>query len=408
MGKSFAPPYACLTMGYLEETILIPKLIPRNFDGETARIIIQYLRRYIDDGILVLPNAVTIEKFLGIMNSMDPSLQFTASLPEPHRIEGQNFMCTNFLAIKVLQQADGKVKFDVYYKETNAHDYLVFSSHHPQHTKNNIPYTLAKRIVVISSEGSWMERNLQDLKQFLLNRQYPKEVIEKGFHNAKLQGPAPPPSTTQVVPLIAPFYGNLDSSNIVSTTRDLITTSSNERLHNAFDQARFVQCYTQTPNLLQLLSSSRFNSNDTKPGKVRGVFRCSSKKCEICVLGYLQEGREFVVSNGTSWFVKCHITCHSLNVIYFLKCNYCNFETKLGKTDNLRDRTNNHRSGCRNGTGPDIFDNHVHSCRLTSGVPPKEPEFLMYCLMACSDFNKLLSYERGMHLRGFDTMFKLR
>ena len=95
-------------------------------------------------------------------------------------------------------------------------------------------------------------------------------------------------------------------------------------------------------------------------------------------------------------------------VIYFLKCNYCNFETKLGKTDNLRDRTNNHRSGCRNGTGPDVFDNHVHSCRLTSGVPPKEPEFLMYCLMACSDFNKLLSYERGMHLRGFDTMFKLR
>ena len=144
------------------------------------------------------------------------------------------------------------------------------------------------------------------------------------------------------------------------------------------------------------------------PGKARGVFRCTSKKCEICVLGYLQEGREFVVSNGTSWFVKCHITCHSLNVIYFLKCNYCNFETKLGKTDNLRDRTNNHRSGCRNGTGRDIFDNHVHSCRLACGVPPKEPEFLMYCLMACSDFNKLLSYERGMHLRGFDTMFKLR
>ena len=408
MGKSFAPPYACLTMGYLEETILIPKLIPRNFDGETAKIIIEYLMRYIDDGIMILPNTVTIERFLGIMNSMDPSLQFTVSLPEPHRIERRNFMCTNFLAIKVLQQPDGKVKFDVYYKETNAHDYLACDSHHPQHTKNNIPYTLAKRIVVISSEESWMERNLLDLKQFLLNRKYPEEIIEKGFHNAKLQGPAPPTSTTQVVPLISPFLGNLDSSNIVNTTRDLLTSSSNERLHSAFEQARFVQCYTQTPNLLQLVTSSRFTSNSTKPGKARGVFRCTSKKCEICALGYLQEGREFVVSNGTSWYVKCHITCNSLNVIYFLECNYCNFETKLGKTDNLRDRTNNHRSGCRNGTGHDIFDNHVYSCRLTSGGPPKEPEFLMYCLMACSDFNKLLSYERGMHLRGFDTTFKLR
>ena len=79
MGKSFAPPYACLTMGYLEETILIPKLIPRNFDGETAKMIIDYLMRYIDDGILALPETVSIEKFLGIMNSMNSSIQFTIS-----------------------------------------------------------------------------------------------------------------------------------------------------------------------------------------------------------------------------------------------------------------------------------------------------------------------------------------
>ena len=257
MGKSFAPPYACLTMGYLEETILIPKLIPRNFDGETAKMIIDYLMRYIDDGIMALPETVSIERFLGIMNSMNSSIQFTISLPEPRKIEGRNFKCTNFLAIRVLQQSDGTVKFDVYYKETNAHDYLAFDSHHPQHTKSNIPYTLAKRIVVISSEDSWMERNLDDLKQFLLERKYPIEIIEKGIYNAKLQGPAPPPSTTQVVPLISPFLGNLDSANIINTTRDLLASSSNERLHQAFDQAKLVQFYTQTPNLLQLVYRSQ-------------------------------------------------------------------------------------------------------------------------------------------------------
>ena len=261
---------------------------------------------------------------------------------------------------------------------------------------------------MISSEYSWMERNLNDLKQFLLDRKYPIEIIEKGIYNAKLQGPAPPKSTTQVVPLISPFLGNLDSKNIINTTRDLLASSSNERLHKAFDQAKLVQCYTQTPSLLQLVSSSRFVSNDSESGKVKGVFRCKSKKCEICTLGYLQECKEFVVSNGSTWAVKCHITCSSLNVIYFLKCNYCHAETKLGKTDNLRDRTNNHRSGCRKGTGPDIFDKHVYSCRLANRVPPKEPEFLMFGLMACSDFNKLLSYERSMHLKGFDTLFKLR
>ena len=408
MGKSFAPPYACLTMGYLEETILIPKLIPRNFDSETSKMIIDYLMRYIDDGIMVLPECVTVEEFLRIMNSMNASIQHTVSLPEPLRIEGHDFKCTKFLAIKVLQQPDGSIKFDVYYKETNAHDYLAFDSHHPLHTKSNIPYTLAKRIVVISSEDSWMERNLQDLKQFLLDRKYPEDVIEKGIHNAKLQGPAPPLSTSQIVPLITPFLGNLDSANIINTTRDLLASSSNERIHRAFDQAKLVQCYTQPSNLLQLVSTSRFVSDNGGPRNARGVFRCKSNKCEICAFGYLQECQKFVVSNGSTWVVKCKITCNSLNVIYFLKCNYCQTETKLGKTDNLRDRTNNHRSGCRKGTGADLFDKHVYSCRLAKRVPPKEPEFLMFCLMSCSDFNKLLSYERDMHLKGFDTLFKLR
>ena len=407
MGKSFAPPYACLTMGFLEETILIPKLIPRNFDAETSKMIIEFLMRYIDDGILVLPQFVSSEKFLEVLNSMDPSIQFTITTAVARMIDSIRYKCTTFLSIRVLQESDGAVCFDVYYKETNAHDYLAFDSHHPDHTKNNIPYTLAKRIVVISSKEAWVQRNLRDLKQFLLDRQYPADVIDKGIYNAQLQGPAPPTSNTKVVPLITPFVGNLDSSNIINTARDLITASSNERLHKAFDGTKLVQCYTQTPNLLQLVSSSRFNSIDSRRGKEKGVFRCSNKKCEICAFGYLQQCKEFVVSNGITWNVKCHITCGSLNVIYFLKCNYCQRETKLGKTDDLRARTNNHRSGARSGKTTDIFDNHVFSCHRAQGLPPSEPMFLVYVLMACRDYDKLLSIERDMHLRGFDTVFKL-
>ena len=407
MGKSFTPPYACLTMGHLEEAILIPKLIPQNFDAETSKMIIQYLMRYIDDGILVLPEFVSSERFLNILNSMNSSVQYTITTAVVHLIDCIRYKCTNFLSIKVLQQSDGTICFDVFYKETNAHDYLAFDSHHPNHTKTNIPYTLAKRIIVISSKEAWVERNLSDLRQFLLDRNYPADVINKGIYNAQLQGPAPPSSNTKVVPLITPFLGNLDSSNIVNTTRDLIMSSSNERLQKAFDSTKLVQCYTQTPSLLQIVSSSRFNSNDDRKSRERGVFRCSSKKCEICVFGYLQECKEFLVSNGTNWNVKCHITCGSLNVIYFLKCCYCLRETKLGKTDDLRARTNNHRSGCRSGRTSDIFDQHVYSCHRAQGTPPTEPMFLLYVLMACSDFNKLLSIERDMHLRGFDTLFKV-
>lgn len=405
MGKSFAPPYACLTMGYLEETVLFPK-IREIFDPNTANLIIDFFRRYIDDGIIVLPPSVPVETFLRILNNMHPSIQFTMSTPEPHEIDGVLYMRTNFLSVQVLQE--GKyIKFDVYYKETNAHDYLSYDSHHPEHTRNNIPYVLAKRIIVISSEERWVDRNLSDLKQFLLSRKYPKEVIERGIQNARLQGPAPPPSHTRVVPLITPFLGNLDSANIVHTTRDLITSSSNERLKNAFKDAKLVQCHTQTPNLLQTISSSRFSFSDPPKGKSRGIFRCNGSKCEICSFNYIQECNSFLTSNGTIWNVKCHITCNSLNVIYFLKCNFCHAVTKLGKTDDLRKRTNNHRSGCRKGKSTDIFDNHVFGCPQSLGLTPSEPYFLLYVMMACSDYNKLLNIERKLHLKGHDTVFKL-
>ena len=55
----------------------------------------------------------------------------------------------------------------------------------------------------------------------------------------------------------------------------------------------------------------------------------------------------------------------------------------------------------------DIFDNHVFACHQNLELQRMEPEFLLFCLMACSDYNKLLSYERDLHLKNFDTTFKL-
>ena len=39
MGKKFAPPYACLSVGYLEETILFPQLLPLHFTLPDCKLI---------------------------------------------------------------------------------------------------------------------------------------------------------------------------------------------------------------------------------------------------------------------------------------------------------------------------------------------------------------------------------
>ena len=406
MGKTFAPPYACLTVGFLEETILFPRLIPHHFSELESRILIDNFFRYIDDGIPIVPRSIQPNAFVAILNQMDPSIQYTITEPTQTIYLEHNVEITNFLSIKVIVMEDGKVDFDVYYKETNAHDYLHYDSHHPTHTKDNIPYSLAKRIIVITTDSRLVEKNLGDLRMWLRNQGYPNEIIELGIKNAYLQGPAQQ-TTSKTIPLITPFLANYDVTNTVHTAKDLIANSKDPRVRDAFKEVRFIQSYKQPPNLLRTLSHSAFtNGVTTTTPKKCGIFRCGRDICKICKLGYLQDCTSFETSNGTTWDVKCYATCQSKNTLYFIKCNYCDLTTKIGKTDNFRDRTNNHITGCRHGKSTDDFDNHVFICCKNRAIPHSEPFFKIWILMVLNDYQKLLKYERDLHLACHDTMNK--
>ena len=117
------------------------------------------------------------------------------------------------------------------------------------------------------------------------------------------------------------------------------------------------------------------------------------------------------MSNGTIWNIRCSPNCNSINVLYFLVCLFCNYESYIGKTDDARDRTNNHISGCRHGNTTDIFDNHVYRCGHLDIAPEDkkkamEPYFKLYIMLECSSYHRLLDYEKKFHAAGMDTMNK--
>ena len=85
-------------------------------------------------------------------------------------------------------------------------------------------------------------------------------------------------------------------------------------------------------------------------------------------------------------------------------CIFCSKETYIGKTDDGRERTNNHITGCRHGSTGNDFDLHVHQCASEKGMPLVEPFFKYYILMVCNSYHKLLAYESDLHARGFDTI----
>ena len=258
---------------------------------------------------------------------------------------------------------------------------------------------LAKRIVVFTSRDCKVEKNLNDLHNWLIECNYPPDIIERGIRNAKLQGPAPSKEKQVQLPLISTYYSNYENKTVIEVAKNLITKSKDKRIKEAFNNVKFINALRQPPNLSRQLCNSKFIHENIDINK--GLFKCKDKKCKIC-RSYIQECKSFKTANGTMWEIRCHIDCNSINVIYYLICNACNNVTYTGKTDDLRARTNNHITGCRHGKGSNKFDNHVFSCMKSS--PINEPYFKLFAYLKLSDYQKLRGYENMFHRRNYDTM----
>ena len=77
-----------------------------------------------DDGFLALPREIDPSLMKRALNELHPAIQFTM---ETGNKKTENMESLNFLDIEVIVR-DGKfVTTDIYYKETNPHDYLNFT-----------------------------------------------------------------------------------------------------------------------------------------------------------------------------------------------------------------------------------------------------------------------------------------
>ena len=74
---------------------------------------------------------------------------------------------------------------DLYRKETDRNQYLLPSSCHPSHVTQNIPYSLALRIVRICSFSEDREKRFSELKDLLLSRDYKPAMINSSIDRAR-------------------------------------------------------------------------------------------------------------------------------------------------------------------------------------------------------------------------------
>ena len=73
----------------------------------------------------------------------------------------------------------------VHYKPTDSHSYLLYSSSHPSHVKNSIPYSQFLRLRRLCSDDSDFSSKSEEMCQFFEKRGYPVSVVKAGHHRAQ-------------------------------------------------------------------------------------------------------------------------------------------------------------------------------------------------------------------------------
>ena len=171
-GIKLAPTYACLGMGKFEETLF-------NSDQDLLDRILLW-KRYIDDVLMLFRGSKSeCESLVNWLNSLLPGVvkfKFDFSF---HQVE--------FLDLRISIE-DGRLKTNLFVKETNKQLFLDYKSNHPEHCKSSIPYSQALRVIERCSSPDEAEHHLSDLQSKFEDRNYPRDLISGQFDRARTKG----------------------------------------------------------------------------------------------------------------------------------------------------------------------------------------------------------------------------
>ena len=136
----------------------------------------------------------------------------------------------------LLCKKENKLYTDIFYKTTDTHQYLDYRSCHPKHTKNNILYTLARRICTIIVEEDLREKRLLELMMLLRKQNYPEGLIQKVVEKARtisvteLRSPKEENYEHKILPIV--ITNNPNNPQIISKVKENLNfINKNESNH---------------------------------------------------------------------------------------------------------------------------------------------------------------------------------
>ena len=187
MGSPPVLHYANVFMAQIDQIIKILGSKYNDAEKEALRL----LKRFFDDYFLLFVGTTRLlHKFLEEINRINSTIQLTINhASNENEAMEDRCDCESKSAIPFLDTLvsvkEGHIKVDLYKKETDCNQYLLPSSCHNKSVTTSIPFSLGLRIVRTCTDPIDRDTRLNELKDFLLAREYNEKSIDSAISRAR-------------------------------------------------------------------------------------------------------------------------------------------------------------------------------------------------------------------------------
>lgn len=320
MGTIMAPEYAIIFMDKIEREFL---------NTQHKKPLVWW--RFIDDIFIIWPHSSEeLKSFTTALNDYHHTIKFTFTI---------NKRSVNFLDTIVNLDDNGNLTTTLYKKPTDANLYLHYSSHHPKHQKDSIPYSQALRIRRICSKKEEFTAHAENLQRNFIVRGYPPNLVNQAIEKARQKNRTTllepvEKNTDPNIPLVTSFSNRTKNINRILNHRKDILTRTPDTQNLA--QTKFVTTYRRSTTLRSIL----VHTDITNKNKIPGTRPCG-KKCYLC---RFMKPTNSIKSASNQYTIKIRdeITCETINVVYVIECTKCK-KQYVGQTGNsLKERFRGH------------------------------------------------------------------
>ena len=266
------------------------------------------------------------------VNNFHPALQFT------WEISGTS---VSFLDILISINGDRLVT-SVFYKPTDSHSYLLYSSSHPNHTKRSIPFSQFLRLRRLCSEDEDFHTKSLEMRDFFVQRGYPTSLLDTAFSKASqiprsetLTNPVTNVTENNQIPLVLTFHPfNFKVRDIIRKNFHIL--KNDPETSSIFSNNPLVS-FRHSKNIRETLVHSNLHQESSP---LSGTFPCGVAQCKTCKF---IDSSTVISAPKSPYNIQHNFTCTSTHLIYCISCSRCGM-LYIGETGRqLRTRFGEHR-----------------------------------------------------------------